>query len=156
MHADFDLEADGSVTPRKVKFRDGRGRPKGYSQRKAKDIADGNAQANMDGDDADVTDLSLRKARAMASKTEADAANAWLKHKIDSGEYLSRVAFREACATMLSELAQALRSLPDALERRHGLAPEVVQAVEATIDETLASAASSLEMFVQSPKEPSP
>ena len=45
---------------------------------------------------------------------------------------------------------------PDALERRHGLAPEVVQAVEATIDETLASAASSLEMFVQSPKEPSP
>lgn len=159
MQADFDLFEDGSVRPvqstrEKVKFRDGRGRPRGYSPEKAAEInrrmADGDETA-LDGEDA--TSLSIRKAMAAVSKTEADAANAWLKHKIDSGEYLPRTAFREAAATVLAEIAQALRSLPDALERRHGLSPEVVQAVEATIDDTLSGAASTLELFVQEPIE---
>lgn len=154
MHADFELLPDGSTQHRQIKFRDGRGRPRGYKPDKAKEINERlDAGETPPEDDSDVTSLSVRKARAAVSKVEADAANAWLKHKIDSGEYLSRTAFREAAATVLSEIAQALRSLPDALERRHGLSADVVQAVEATIDETLANAASSLEMFVQSPIE---
>ncbi len=150
MRADFDLNEDGTTTPRHIKFRDGRGRPRGYNPEKAARIAAQIESGETEGlDENDANVLSVRKARASVSKVEADAANAWLKHKIDSGEYLSRTAFREAAATVLSEIAQALRSLPDALERRHGLAPDVVQAVETTIDDVLATAAASLGMFVQ-------
>lgn len=154
MHADFDLNEDGTAVPRNIRYQDGRGRPRGYNPEKAADInrrIDAGEDLEEDGNSA--TGLRVRKARAGVSKAEADAANAWLKHKIDSGEYLSRTAFREACATVLSEVAQAMRSLPDALERKHGLTPDIVQAIEQTVDDTLASAASSLEMFVQSPIE---
>lgn len=139
MHADFDLETDGRVRPVT------RGRPPGYSPKKAAEMEAG----KEDADGNDQTSLSVRKTRAAVDKMEAEAANTWLKHKVDSGEYLSRTAFREASATLLAELAQGLRSLPDTLERRYNLTPEVVQQIQATVDQSLHSIAQGLELFVE-------
>lgn len=137
MQADFDLEADGSIRPLQ------RGRPKGFSQKRAKEL---DKQENPEGDDQ--TSWSVRKTKAAVDKLEADAANAWLKNKIESGEYLSRSAYREASATLLAELAQGLRSLPDTLERKYNLAPDVVEHIQLTVDEMLNTVAQGLELFV--------
>lgn len=91
----------------------------------------------------EVADFDKSRARNEAAKASLNE----LKLKIDSKEYLSRAAFREASATLLAELSQALRSLPDALERRHSLPPTAVQDVERTIDEVLSNVANGLELF---------
>ena len=138
MHADFELDDSGFVSPIR------RGRPKGYSPKKAAQMG---AEGTADGEDQ--TSLSVRKAKAALDKMEADAANAWLKYKIDSKEYLPRSAFREASATLQAELAQGLRSVPDTLERKFNLPPEVVQHVQEAIDAALNSVAQGLELFVE-------
>lgn len=143
MHADFDLLADGQTRPSRGGAREGAGRKPGYSPNRAREMeAEG-----FDGDGNDVTATAVKKARAIARKEEALANQAELNFKRDSGEYLSRTAFREACATLLAQLAQGLRSLPDQIERKHSLPPEVITSVEVTIDTSLASLAAGLEMF---------
>lgn len=127
--------------------RAGAGAPRGYSRKKAKEIESGSAEA-VDGED--VTSTAVRKARAVASKAEADAQQAWLDLKVAQKEYLSRSAFREASATLLAELAQGLRSIPDTLERKYGLPPEQVVYVQNTIDAAMQSVAEGLELFTGS------
>lgn len=135
MDADFDLGLDGSVTaaPRRSGghggARAGAGRkPLGYQK------------------PDEVVDYDKAKARNEAAK----AALNELKLQVESGEYLSRSAFREASATLLAELAQGLRSIPDTLERKYGLAPEQVQYVQETIDAAMNSVAEGLELFTGS------
>ena len=147
MKADFDLEADGTVTPStRGGRREGSGRPKGYSPKRAKELNDDDTP--VDGED--VTSTAVRKARAVASKAEADAQQAWLDLRVAQKEYLSRSAFREASATLLAELAQGLRSIPDTLERKYGLPPEQVVYVQNTIDAAMQSVAEGLELFTGS------
>jgi hypothetical protein len=59
-----------------------------------------------------------------------------LKLKIESGEYIPREAVRRASAALLAQLAQAMRSLPDNLERR-GLASDWCERIEGVIDDVL-------------------
>lgn len=56
----------------------------------------------------------------------------------ERGEYLPRDAVRQASATVMAVMAQALRSLPDNLERQFALAPEVVEAIAEQCDAALA------------------
>lgn len=60
---------------------------------------------------------------------------------IKRGEYLPRDAQRSAAATALAVLTQALRSVPDNLERSLGLAPEAAEQVGIEIDNALAEVA---------------
>lgn len=125
--------------------RAGAGGPKGYSKKRAAEMEN---ESSVDGDD--VTNTAVKKARAVARKEEALAGLNELELKIKSGEYLSRTAYREASATLLAELAQGLRSLPDTLERKFGLSPEALLHVERTIDEAMQSVADGLELFAGS------
>ena len=148
MDADLELNPDGTTRPvsRRGGRREGAGRKPGYSPKKQAQMESG----DIDPDDESIpeaTRVAFRKAKAIADKEEALAANAWLKYQIDSKEYLPRTAFREAAATLLAELAQGLRSLPDELERKVSLPPEALILVERTIDERLNTVASGLEMF---------
>ena len=59
----------------------------------------------------------------------------------ERGEYLPREVQRQAAATALAVLTQALRSIPDNLERTMSLAPEVVEAVAVQIDAALSEVA---------------
>lgn len=133
MHADFDLFTDGTVAP-------------------ARRGGHGGARANSGPKPAgyvkpeEAVDFDKAKARNEAAKAGLNE----LELKIKSGEYLSRSAYREASATLLAELAQGLRSLPDTLERKFGLPPNVVQHIESTLDEAMKSVADGLELFAGS------
>lgn len=125
----------------------GSGRPAGYSPKEAEESDDPLNDPNV----SEATKRAIRASIAKMEKVEWDAKNAELKYKIDSGEYLSRAAMREACATLLAEVAHSLRSLPDLLERKAAMEPKQLQLVEQTIDATLATLADGLELFVEQP-----
>lgn len=143
-HADFELDPGGNVRSAARGAHPGSGRPAGYSP---KDAA--NATGLDDPTLSEQTRRALRKAEATTSKAEFDALNAELKFNIDSGEYLSRSAFREAAATLIAELSHSLRSLPDVLERKANLPPASVVMVEKIVDGALSSIADGLELFTE-------
>lgn len=129
MYADFDLSPDGkTVTPRNGGARPGAGRkPAGYIK----------AQ--------EVVDFELARARNEAAKADLNE----LEFKIKSGEYVPRDAVRQAAATMLATLSQALRSLPDTLERKCNMQPSEAELVERTIDAVLDGLADDLQMLTE-------
>lgn len=125
-HADFELGSNGDLYPPVYGhggYRPGAGgKPPGYEKpSEAKALAESKA----------------RKEAALADMHELD-------FKIKSGQYLPREAFRDACATLLSSVAQSLRSLPDNLERKFNLTPEQAGEVEKTINAVLGDLADDL------------
>ena len=64
-------------------------------------------------------------------------------------EYLPRAAYQEATATLLSMLAQGLRSLPDTIERKFNVPTDVLQLIEAAIDDALNEVADTLALFAE-------
>ncbi len=91
----------------------------------------------------EVKDFEIARARNEHAKAQLNE----LAVKIKSGEYGSRAAFRQACATALASLAQTLRSVPDNLERKLGVSPEVAAEVGHLIDDSLNDLASEFEMM---------
>lgn len=70
-----------------------------------------------------------------------------LEVKIKTNEYAPRSAFRQASATALAALAQTLRSVPDNLERKLGVSPEIATEVGIQIDAALNDLAIEFEMM---------
>jgi hypothetical protein len=60
---------------------------------------------------------------------------------IQQGMYLRRDAYRQASATALATLTQALRTIPDNCERQFALPPDVVQSIQDQVDAALSDAA---------------
>lgn len=151
MNADFDLDDDGNVVPTTERGgrRPGAGRPKGMGneqmQAKADEAADNDEE--LDPTSPDRLTIAVRKAMAVALKEESLAGLKALELQVETKKYLPRDAYREATATVLATLSQALRSIPDTLERKLSLTPEALQYIEATIDEQLSSAATTLALF---------
>lgn len=85
----------------------------------------------------------FEEARARNESAKADLNE--LEFKIKSGEYVARSAVIQATATAYATIAQTLRSLPDHLERRVALAPEVAEEVSRQIDEALGELAAVFE-----------
>lgn len=71
----------------------------------------------------------------------------------ERGEYLPRDAVRQASATVMAVMAQALRSLPDNLERQFALPPEVVEAISEQCDAALADLSVGLRKMAAPPAE---
>ncbi len=145
MHADFELDSNGEVRPRGFGQGKGGGRPVGYQPKVGNKLMDGEG----DGTESEPTSLAVRKARAQTSDLEWKALQSELNYKKDSGEYLSRSAFKEASATLLAEVAQALRSLPDILERKCNLEPDALIKAEQVIDDALSTLSAGLELFTE-------
>ena len=143
----LELGADGYVSDPSTPPKRGPGRPRG-SFNKPKAPAD--TVSAEDELDIELGKLAKRKAVALTEKEEALARQNWLKYEIDSGNYLPRSAYREASATLLAEVAQALRSIPDMLERKFSLPPEALVMVQTVIDDQLNTLADGLEMFAGS------
>lgn len=159
MHADFDLSDDGEVSDlagfRRGFHRPEGGRPKGYSpkkalaeQRRLEALADDTG--DVTGDDGDTPlSTTVKTAMAKARKETALAGLNELQLKVKSGEYLPRAAYQEATATLLSMLAQGLRSLPDTIERKFNVPTDVLQLIEAAIDDALNEVAETLALFAE-------
>lgn len=75
--------------------------------------------------------------RARARHEQAKAEHAELDLEIKRGAYIPRAAVRQACATAMQSMAQTLRSIPDNVERRLGVSPDVAEAIGLAIDEAL-------------------
>ena len=65
------------------------------------------------------------------------------------GRYVDRAEVRQAAATALAELAQTLRSVPDSIERRLGVSPEVAAEVGDLIDHALNEVAARFEAVAE-------
>lgn len=86
-------------------------------------------------------------AGAKARKEAAHAAKAELEYRVKAGMYLPREAVRSAMATAFQAVAQSLRSIPDNLERKLGVTPELAEAVGVSIDEAMGDLAHELEQI---------
>lgn len=117
MSADETIDVDGTVlTARHGGARAGAGRkPSGY-QKTEEAVSFDKAKA--------------RKEAALADLHELD-------YKIKSGQYVSRIAVRQASATALAQMAQTLRSLSDTLERK-GVPIAICAIVDEVVTEALA------------------
>ena len=89
--------------------------------------------------------VSFTKAKARNESAKADLAE--LEYKIKTGQYVSRIAVQQASATAFATIAQSLRSIPDNLERKLGLAPEVAAEVGVLIDAALDDLSNELEVM---------
>lgn len=127
MHADFDLDNSGFVRPSsRGGARPGAGRkPAGYEQ----------PQERID----------YERERARNEKAKADLNE--LDFKVKSGEYVPREAVQQAAATLLSSVAQTLRSIPDTLERRINTSPEITEVIGIEIDNILDGLGDELRML---------
>jgi phage terminase Nu1 subunit (DNA packaging protein) len=130
MKADFELFEDGTV-----------GEPRGPGRGGARPNSGPKPPGYVK--PQETKDYEIARARKEAALADMHE----LQFKIKSGEYVSRTAVREATATLLSNLAQSLRSLPDNLERKYSLPPEVVSAIERDVDGTLSDISEGLAMF---------
>ncbi|MEN9317368.1 MAG: hypothetical protein RIS35_3761 [Pseudomonadota bacterium] len=88
--------------------------------------------------------IDFEKAKARKEAALADMHE--LQFRIKSGEYVSRDSVRQASTTIMSAVAQTLRSVGDNLERQ-GVAPDVCAKVDAILADTLADAARDLRML---------
>jgi phage terminase Nu1 subunit (DNA packaging protein) len=91
--------------------------------------------------------IDLEREKARNEKAKADLNE--LELKVKTGQFVSRDAVREATATALSTLAQTLRSVPDNLERKLGVAPDVATEVGNQIDNALSDVATAFEEIHQ-------
>lgn len=83
-------------------------------------------------------------AGAKARKEAALAAKAELDFRVKAGLYLPREAVKTANATAYAAVAQALRSIPDNLERKLGVSPEIADAIGRFIDDAMGDLAHEL------------
>lgn len=95
--------------------------------------------------------VALDKARARKEAANADMAE--IDVKIKMGQFGDREQFRQASATAIASMVQTLRSIPDNLERKLGIAPEVAQEVGDQIDAALDELASEFEMMCMAPPD---
>lgn len=89
--------------------------------------------------------VAFDKARARKEAANAELAELELAKK--TGAQVDRIAVRQASATALASLVQTLRSIPDNLERRLGVSPELAQAVGEMIDAALDTVADEFELM---------
>lgn len=94
----------------------------------------------------------LDKAKARHESIKADPADIELRER--QGELVQRTAVKQAAATMLATLAQGLRSIPDTLERKLNISPELSESIGRSIDEMLDELADSLEMMTGAVEPP--
>lgn len=129
MHADFDLDEHGNTHPRVNGLggaRPGAGRkPAGYQK------------------PPEAVEFDRERTRNERAKADLNE----LEFKIKSREYVPRAAVQQAAATLLASLAQSLRSLPDTLERKFNLPPNVTERIGMEIDFQLESISEDLKML---------
>ena len=75
------------------------------------------------------------------------AKNTELEFKKNHGLYVSRAEVQRVCASAMSALVQAMRSMPDNLERKFGLTPDVTQEIGKVVDECLDDIGKEFELF---------
>lgn len=87
----------------------------------------------------------IKYTKSRAEHEEFKARSVKLEYEIKRGKYVLREEVQRASAVAFATVTQNLRSIPDALERRLGLSPEVTEQVAIAIDEIMSDLADDLE-----------
>lgn len=139
---------------RKPGVKDAPGHKRKYTPRKPKDEsvnadiddllgpARGTIDPEMEGGEAGAA---TRYADSRANKEAALAGLAELRLRVQSGLYLPKEAFEHGTAVAHQTVAQALRSIPDNLERKLGISPEVSLAIGQAIEDALGDLSTTME-----------
>lgn len=98
-----------------------------------------------------AADAHILYAKARAKDMAFRAQQAELDFKISSGQFISRAEVRQSCAQAFSAIAQTIRSLPDNIERRLGISPELAEEIQILLDEALNALADDLERMTVKP-----
>lgn len=77
----------------------------------------------------------LRKSQA--KKAAFDAQMSELEFNVKAGKYVLRSDVVQSNSTAYAMVAQAMRSIPDNLERRLGISPEVAEEIGVMIEEAM-------------------
>jgi hypothetical protein len=102
-------------------------------------------------------DSHVAYARARADHERLKAQLAEHELNVKSGKYVSREDVQRVSSVAFATVAQALRSIPDNLERRLGLSPNVTSQVSGVIDEAMDGLSLKLEeMYRQAASDPIP
>lgn len=108
----------------------GRGGQRSGAGRKTDDVRERVNKALEDKGEVDYAVARAKKESWLAKTVELD-------YRIKQGEYVSRDKVRGECAKAFSAIAQSLRSLPDALERREGISPQLAERIGMYIDDAM-------------------
>lgn len=92
----------------------------------------------------------LARERVRHERARADALE--LANRRRAGELLERAEVETAASRMHHAMAQFLRSLPDMLERKCGLAPETVAALDIAIDAATLELADRIRQILDNPE----
>jgi hypothetical protein len=94
----------------------------------------------------DSTEESHIEYTASRAKKESFAAK-MLEHNfnVESGKFVPRSEVQRAAAVAFATVTQTLRSIPDNLERRLGISPEIAEQIAFQIDEIMGDLADDLE-----------
>lgn len=84
---------------------------------------------------------------AKARSETAKAGLLELELRTKTGELVERSAVQQAVATAFATVAQALRMIPDNLERHHGLSGDQAEAVADSIDTALSDLSKTLALL---------
>lgn len=128
-----DLIGDIPTPPKNTTLSNGHGGKRARAGGKTKAVRDATEEHH----------IQYTKSRAENEKFKA--SNARLDYEIKIGKYVLRDDVRRAVAVAFATVTQNLRSIPDNLERRLGLSPEVIQQVSIEIDEVMENLAEELE-----------
>lgn len=108
----------------------GRGGYRTGSGRKTDDVRERVNKALEDKGEVDYAVARAKKESWLAKTVELD-------YRIKQGEFVSRDKVRGECAKAFSAVAQTLRSLPDALERREGISPQLAERIGIYLDDAM-------------------
>lgn len=97
----------------------------------------------------DIQDIHEDFSAARAKKETWLAEQAELNFKIAAGQYVPREDVQHASATAFAAISQTLRSIPDNLERKLGLSPEVAEEVSRLIDDAMEELSADLEKMCE-------
>ena len=84
-----------------------------------------------------------------ARHEQAKALAAERENEVAAGNLLDRAHVAAAAATAMATFVQHARALPDALERTHGLRPELVEAISTSMDSALSALADDLKALAE-------
>lgn len=97
----------------------------------------------------EIQDIHEDFSAARAKKETWLAEQAELNYKVAAGQYVPRTDVQQAAATAFAAIAQTLRSIPDNLERKLGLSPEVAEEVSRLIDDAMEELSADLEKMCE-------
>ena len=87
----------------------------------------------------------IKYTKSRAEHEDFKARSVKLEYEIKRGKYVLREEIQRASSVAFATVTQNLRSIPDGLERRLGLSPEVTEQIAIAIDEIMSDLADELE-----------